>query len=441
MGLAFSAFVQIARRHVAAILGIGGGGGTSIITAGMRELPLRRAQDHGLDPCLRRCRAFVDVSDIIMMPSVTDMAGLNRLSRIMLHNAAAGDRRHGAASGAGGDRQAIDRADHVRRHHALRDGDRRRGCARLMTAWCSMPPAPAAGRWRSLPTAACSPASSTSPRPKSATFCSAACCRRPRIGSAPSPAPACPMSARSARSTWSISGRRRHGARSTIARRQFYEHNPNVTLMRTTAEECRAIGEWIGARLNRCDGPVRFLIPEKGVSALDIEGGAVLRSASRCRAVRGHRGDAAANARPPPHPLAAAHQRPRIRRGRGRRVPRNRQRVRSTSMPAIRAQENPRKIQGHDRRRRADRRRRRRHRPVGQGRGSGRHRSDHHLQFRPLPHGRPRLGRRPARLWQRQRDRQGNGRGSAAGGQAHAGAGRRQRHRPFRHRCRSSSPN
>jgi uncharacterized protein (UPF0261 family) len=56
--------------------------------------------------------------------------------------------------------------------------------------------------------------------------------------------------------------------------RLLYQHNPNVTLMRTTADECRAIGEWIGGKLNACDGPVRFLIPEKGVSALDIEGGA-----------------------------------------------------------------------------------------------------------------------------------------------------------------------
>ena len=67
-------------------------------------------------------------------------------------------------------------------------------------------------------------------------------------------------------------------ARATVpakyAGRLFYQHNPNVTLMRTTAEECAAIGRWISGRLNACDGPVRFLIPEKGVSALDIEGGA-----------------------------------------------------------------------------------------------------------------------------------------------------------------------
>jgi uncharacterized protein (UPF0261 family) len=54
--------------------------------------------------------------------------------------------------------------------------------------------------------------------------------------------------------------------------RLFYAHNPQVTLMRTTAEENRLMGEWIAARLNRCNGPIRFLIPEAGVSALDAPG-------------------------------------------------------------------------------------------------------------------------------------------------------------------------
>jgi len=56
--------------------------------------------------------------------------------------------------------------------------------------------------------------------------------------------------------------------------RLLYRHNPQVTLMRTTAEECLMIGAWIAERLNRCEGPVRFLIPEKGVSALDAPGAA-----------------------------------------------------------------------------------------------------------------------------------------------------------------------
>ena len=54
--------------------------------------------------------------------------------------------------------------------------------------------------------------------------------------------------------------------------RTLHAHNPQVTLMRTTAEECAAMGRWIGARLNAMEGPVRFLLPEGGVSALDAPG-------------------------------------------------------------------------------------------------------------------------------------------------------------------------
>jgi uncharacterized protein (UPF0261 family) len=54
--------------------------------------------------------------------------------------------------------------------------------------------------------------------------------------------------------------------------RKLYRHNPTVTLMRTTADECRAIGEFIAAKLNAMTGPVRFLIPEGGVSSIDRPG-------------------------------------------------------------------------------------------------------------------------------------------------------------------------
>jgi uncharacterized protein (UPF0261 family)/ABC-type branched-subunit amino acid transport system ATPase component len=54
--------------------------------------------------------------------------------------------------------------------------------------------------------------------------------------------------------------------------RKLVMHNPNVTLMRTTADENRAAGEWIGQRLNLMEGPVRFLLPEGGVSILDRPG-------------------------------------------------------------------------------------------------------------------------------------------------------------------------
>ncbi len=66
------------------------------------------------------------------------------------------------------------------------------------------------------------------------------------------------------------------GPRSTVPERYrdriFVEHNPQVTLMRTTPEENTAMGVWIAERLNLMEGPVRFLIPERGVSALDAPG-------------------------------------------------------------------------------------------------------------------------------------------------------------------------
>ena len=51
--------------------------------------------------------------------------------------------------------------------------------------------------------------------------------------------------------------------------RTFVEHNPQVTLMRTTPEENARAGEWIVTRLNQMTGPVRFMIPQGGVSSLD----------------------------------------------------------------------------------------------------------------------------------------------------------------------------
>jgi len=54
--------------------------------------------------------------------------------------------------------------------------------------------------------------------------------------------------------------------------RTLQVHNPTVTLMRTTLEENARVGRWIGERLNRMEGTVRFFLPEGGVSALDMPG-------------------------------------------------------------------------------------------------------------------------------------------------------------------------
>ncbi len=55
--------------------------------------------------------------------------------------------------------------------------------------------------------------------------------------------------------------------------RNLYVHNPSVTLMRTTPEECAEIGHITAIKLNRANGPVTALIPLRGVSAIDKIGG------------------------------------------------------------------------------------------------------------------------------------------------------------------------
>ena len=54
--------------------------------------------------------------------------------------------------------------------------------------------------------------------------------------------------------------------------RLFYRHNANVTLMRTTASESAAIGADIAGKLAAARGPVAVLLPARGVSAIDREG-------------------------------------------------------------------------------------------------------------------------------------------------------------------------
>jgi uncharacterized protein (UPF0261 family) len=54
--------------------------------------------------------------------------------------------------------------------------------------------------------------------------------------------------------------------------RKFYQHNPTVTLMRTTVEENRKLGEEIGRKAAAATGPTCIMIPLKGVSAIDQTG-------------------------------------------------------------------------------------------------------------------------------------------------------------------------
>ena len=253
-------------------LTFGGGGGTSIITSGMRRLPLGVPKIMVSTLASGDVSPYVDVSDIVMMPSVTDMAGLNRLSRVVLHNAAqaiAGMARTPAPAASGKPALgltmfgvttpcvtaivgAMGNDYDCMVFHATGTGGR--SMEKLADSGLI------SGVIDITTTEVCDLLFGGVLPATEDRFGAIARTKIPYVGS---------VGALDMVNFW---------APETIPEkykdRLFYRHNPNVTLMRTTADECRAIGEWIGGRLNACEGPLRFLIPEKGVSALDIEGGA-----------------------------------------------------------------------------------------------------------------------------------------------------------------------
>jgi uncharacterized protein (UPF0261 family) len=66
------------------------------------------------------------------------------------------------------------------------------------------------------------------------------------------------------------------GPRNTVPEkfkdRKFYQHNPTVTLMRTTVDENAKLGAIIAGKLNNTTGPTALFLPLKGVSLIDVEG-------------------------------------------------------------------------------------------------------------------------------------------------------------------------
>ncbi len=66
------------------------------------------------------------------------------------------------------------------------------------------------------------------------------------------------------------------GPRETVperfAGRRLHVHNPTVTLMRTTAEECAELGATIARKLTAATGPGEVFVPRRGVSAIDVAG-------------------------------------------------------------------------------------------------------------------------------------------------------------------------
>lgn len=259
------------RNDIAGVVGIGGGGGTSIVTAGMRELPLGLPKIMVSTLASGDVAPYVGVSDIVMMPSVTDMTGLNRISRVILANAA----------------QAI--AAMVARPEMADDGRAALGLTMFgVTTTCvSALVERLKGDYDCLVFHATGAGGRTMEKLADSGLLAGVLdittteiCDLLFGGVLPAGEDRLDVIARTKLPYVGSVGALdmvNFWAPETVPDRYrgrlFYNHNTNVTLMRTTPEECRAVGEWIARKLNVCEGPIRFLIPEKGVSALDIEGG------------------------------------------------------------------------------------------------------------------------------------------------------------------------
>ncbi|MCL4179428.1 MAG: Tm-1-like ATP-binding domain-containing protein [Verrucomicrobia bacterium] len=263
-GLASAARIQ-------GIISLGGGGGTAIGTAAMRALPIGFPKLMVSTLASGNTAPYVGARDIVMFPSVVDVAGLNRVSREILARAAGAicgmvearwptgeDRPVIVASQFGNTTRCVEHARELleragyevlvfaavgtggRTLESLVDSGMVAGVLDITTTeWADelVGGVLSAGPHR-LEAAA---------RAGVPAIVTPGCLDMVNFGP-PDTVPA------------KFQGRR------------FYAHNPQVTLMRTTAEECVELGRIISDKLNASRGPVTVLIPLRGISVISAPG-------------------------------------------------------------------------------------------------------------------------------------------------------------------------
>ena len=270
MGLALKHWL-LKQNNIGAVLGLGGSGNTSIVTEAMRALPVGVPKLMASTLASGNVSGFVGPTDICMMHAVVDVAGLNAISRQVIGNAA-----HAVA---GMVLNRVEKVEAAARPVGLTMFGVTTACItqirqRIEPA-CESFVFHATGTggqsFEKLADSGFFDAVFDITTTEVADFLAGGTlpCTENRFGAfIRNPIPyvgsvgACDMV--------------NFGARDTVpqnyARRKFHVHNAHVTLMRTTPAENIAIGKFIVERLNQMQGPVRFLLPLKGVSAIDAEG-------------------------------------------------------------------------------------------------------------------------------------------------------------------------
>ena len=262
---------RAADGHVAGVIGIGGSGGTSLITPAMRALDIGIPKIMVSTVASGNTAPYVDCSDITMMHSVVDVAGLNVVSRKILGNAAhamAGMVRHQVETFSNASTVGLTMfgvttpcVDAVRGQleasghqclvfHATGTGGRAMESlveSNMLTGVLDLTTTEVADEV----VGGIFPAG------------------RDRFERSLEKEVPLVLSLGAVDMV-------NFGGRDTVpdrfSDRLFHVHNAEVTLMRTNAVENRGIANWIAGKLRGAKTPVEILIPEKGLSALDAPG-------------------------------------------------------------------------------------------------------------------------------------------------------------------------
>jgi uncharacterized protein (UPF0261 family) len=262
-----------ARGELEGVLGLGGGAGTTIGTAAMRILPIGVPKLMVSTLASGEVGHFVGGADVLMLNSVVDIAGLNRISRAVLARAAQamggmargrlpaevqGEKPLVAASMFGVTTPCVERARalleeagcEVLVFHATGSGGRtleRLADGGLLAGVLDLTTTELADELVG---------GVLSAGPDRLT--AAARAGVPQVVS-----------------VGALDMVNFHGIDSVPERfrgRKLYRHNEHVTLMRTTPAECRLLGRAIGAKLAAHDSPAQILFPLRGISAIDRAG-------------------------------------------------------------------------------------------------------------------------------------------------------------------------
>ncbi|MDF1852784.1 MAG: Tm-1-like ATP-binding domain-containing protein [Verrucomicrobiales bacterium] len=261
-----------AEGKIDGILSLGGGGGTALGSGAMRGLPVGFPKVMVSTLASGNTAHYVGSKDITMIPSIVDVAGLNRISKIIFARAVGAicgmveseiaedgeDRPLIAASMFGNTTDCVDAARAILEEagyevlvfHATGTGGKTMetliedgmisGVLDITTTeWADEL---VGGTLSAGPT------------------------RLEAAGKAGVPAIVTPGCLDMAN----------FGARETVPEkyegRNFYIHNPQVTLMRTTPEECAELGKILAEKVNAYTAPVTVLLPTKAISIISAEG-------------------------------------------------------------------------------------------------------------------------------------------------------------------------